>query len=254
MRRRIKLTGRKKLPKASVNANLFEVSDGKLVVAMSLAGKYFAGMPPTARVKLRLFENKVSETLEFGTLDDLKTTADIESGAFSVPSCELRVVGADPGDKGKVLGSTDSTWKLSAGGENRKEAARKSILQFEVGDIAPHCWKLDVRDDQHPVLYVDKSIPEPFKWVRVDPVFNSCVLPAVIRELFGKILATDSPSEREWETDWLNWANALEGHPPWKGDFEEKQDWIGDLVSAFCARHNMLGELIDELGKERPHD
>lgn len=83
MRKRIRLTGRKQLARSVVEVKVVEIG-GKKLVAMTIANKSaFAQMPDTARIRLRLFENKFSETLEFGTLGDMKTTAEIRNTAFS---------------------------------------------------------------------------------------------------------------------------------------------------------------------------
>lgn len=265
MRRRIKFTGRRKLPKASVATKLFNMPDGKLAVGMGIVGKYFEGLPDTARIKLRLFENKISETLEFGTLGEPRSTADIkESKAFSAPTCQLRIVGTEGKDKGKVLGSTDALWRIGIDERKPKESSSESLLPLKVGDIAPLCWKLGF-DDGPPVLYVDGKIPEPIKWMKTDPVFVSCVLPAIIRELFEEILmkasslddmkASSLDDDEEWVEDWLNWAKAFAPEKlPEKGDLEEKQEWISGLIGAFCERHGMLDKLIGGLREEQSND
>ena len=144
MRKRIRLTGRKQLPRSAVEAKVVEIGDKKLV-SMTIANPTaFKKMPDTARIKLRLFENKFSETLEFGTLGAMKTTAEIRSGAFSAPSCQLRVVAANDEQKGLLLGSTD-TWTMRTGGDDEGGAASEGILLFQPHEIAPRSWKLDVR-------------------------------------------------------------------------------------------------------------
>ena len=63
MRKRIRLTGRKQLPRSSVEAKVVEIGSKKLV-SMTIANpQVFKKLPDTARIKLRLFENKFSETL-----------------------------------------------------------------------------------------------------------------------------------------------------------------------------------------------
>lgn len=95
------------------------VGDKKLVAMTVADEKAFGNMPAAARIKLRLIENKVPETLEFGTLGAMRTTAEIKSGAYSAPSCQLRIV---PTEAGKGAGTTrrlanvrrqlDVTWDL----------------------------------------------------------------------------------------------------------------------------------------------
>lgn len=251
MRKRIRLTGRRQLSRSCVGTKVVEVG-GKKLVAMTIANpRAFDKMPDTARIKLRLFENKFSETLEFGTLGELITTAEIRNGAFSAPSCQLRVVATDADHKGLLLGSTD-TWTLRTGGDDDGDTARDGILLFQPHEIAPLTWKLEMRDNDYPVVYIDKRIPDSRTWVRNDPVFVSCVLPAIIREIFDEILITSTPPEQPWAKDWLGWADTLMPGkaPPWTEGRSQKQAWIADLLDGFCQRHSMLELLVGNLKQE----
>ena len=251
MRRRIRLTGRRQLALTSVDAKFFDMGDRKLV-SMTIANPVpFREMPESARIKLRLFENKFSETLEFGTIGEMKTTAEITNGAFAVPSCQLRVVASDGDRKGLLLGSTNP-WNLRTDGDNKSGKASEGILFFQPYDIAPRTWKLDIREDDFPVVYVDKSIPDARTWVRNDPVFVSCVLPAIVREIFEDILAENTQPDQAWANDWLNWADTLMRSKavPWSDGRKQKQEWINDLLDSFCQRHGTLNLLVDRLLRE----
>ncbi len=208
-------------------------------------------MPETARVKLRLFENKYSETLEFGTLGKLKIIAEIKSGAFSAPSCQLRVVATDAGKTGLLLASTDN-WNLRTGGDDGAGTASEGILNFLPSDIHPRVWKLELRDDDYPIVYVDKRIPDGRTWVRNDPIFVSCVLPVIVREIFDDILSTSAAPDQEWAKDWLGWADTLMPGkaPPWNDGLQQKREWINDLLDGFCQKHGMLDLLVGKLGQE----
>lgn len=251
MRKRIRLTGRKQLARSSIDAQVVEIG-GKKLVAMTIANKpAFAKMPDTARIRLRLFENKFSETLEFGTLGDMKTTAQIRNTAFSAPSCQLRVVASGENDKGLLLGSTD-TWTLRTGGDETSGTASEGILYFQPHDIAPRTWKLDIREDDYPIVYIDRKIPDARTWVRNDPVFVSCVLPAIVREVFDDILDGNTAPEQRWARDWIDWADTLMPGkaPPWNEGRAQKQLWLADLLDSFSHRHGMLDLLAGKLSQE----
>ncbi len=251
MRKRIRLTGRRQLARSSVDVKVAKIGD-KTIVSMTIADtKAFSKMPETARVKLRLFENKNSETLEFGTLGKLKITAEIVSGAFSAPSCQLRVVATDAGKTGLLLASTDN-WTLRTGNDDGTGTASEGILDFQPSDIAPRVWKLGLREDEHPIVYVDKSIPDSRTWVRNDPIFLSCVLPAIVKEIFDDILSSSAGFEQDWVKDWLGWADTLMPGkaPPWNEGPRQKSEWVGDLLDSFCQRHGMLDLLVGKLAQE----
>lgn len=251
MRKRIRLTGRKQLPRSSVEAKVVEIGPKKLV-SMTIANpQAFRKLPNTARVKLRLFENKFSETLEFGTLGSMQTTAELTNRAFSAPSCQLRVVATEGDQKGLLLGSTD-TWTMRANDDENGSTANEGILMFQPHEIAPRSWKLEIRDDDYPIVYIDKKIPDSRTWVRNDPIFISCVLPAIIREVFDDILVATAPPDQSWAKDWLGWADSLMPGkaPPWTDGRQQKQDWVSDLLDGFCLRHGTLEMLAGSFQQE----
>lgn len=251
MRKRIRLTGRRQLARSAIETKIVEIGGRKLVSMTIANSKAFQKIPKNARVKLRLFENKFSETLEFGTLGAMNTTVEIRNSAFSAPSCQLRIVASEEWHKGLLLGSTD-TWTLRTGGEDNDGAASEGILLFQPHDIAPRTWKVDMREDAYPILYIDKNIPDARTWARNDPVFVSCVLPAIVREVFDDILNANAPPEQAWAKDWLEWAETLMPGkaPPWTDGPAQRQVWVGDLLDSFCQRHGMLDHLVRKVKQQ----
>ena len=253
MRRRIRFTGRKQLPHSSVEVKIFRVGEPKrkLISLSVLNKKPYRSFPGNAKVKLRLFENKFSETLEFGSLEAPSQTAYLNNTTFSAPSCQLRIVASDDHNKGLLLGST-RTWTLRDSGEE-EDSPKQGILMFVPGNIAPQTWKLDIRPDEYPVVYIDRNIKNSGIWARNDPVFISCVLPAIVREVFEGILDSEEPSEQEWSRDWLRWAEFLmpgAKTPSFEDDDRQKMRWIDHLLDSFCHKHQTLKMLEDHLNKE----
>ena len=251
MRRRIRLTGRRQLSRSVVDVKLFVAgpeSDKKFVTMKILKPQVFSKWEQTARIKLRLFENKMSETLNFGTIGKQVIDVEITNPAFSAPTCQLRVVSTAESTKGRLLGSTD-TWTLRTVEE---DTIREGILLFQTHDISPRTWKLDIREEDYPIVYIDKTIPNSRSWVQNDPTFTSCVLPAIIREIFDDIFSENDEPEQQWQQDWVRWADALMPgkEPPWNELPALQREWISNLLDNFCEDHDMLGVLIKELMQE----
>lgn len=232
------------------------IGTGETVVCLDiLKPESFKSFPPTARIRLRLLENKLSETLEFGTVGRPEKVHPMPATDFSAPTCQLRIVATDRLNKGRLLGSSDS-WTLRADHNDGSDEGQASegILMFQPHNIAPLCWKLDIREDSYPVVYIDRGIPDSRTWVRTDPVFTSCVLPAIVREVFEDILQKNNqPPDSSWEQDWVDWADTLMpgSRPPWHEEQPQKRDWIDNLLAQFCKHHRMLETLTRQL---RPVD
>lgn len=250
MRTTIRLTGRKELPRSATNIRLLEAHEKKYIALSIVQPEYFSGFPPDSMVKVRLVENKSSETLKFGRLDslDVPRTAELEHPSFSAPSCQLRVVAGQSSRKGILLAST-KRWTLRDDSDPDDRVQARGILMFQSSKVHPRVWRLEIREDEFPVVYVDSSIPNVRTWVRNDPVFIGCVLPSIIREVFEDILAQPDPSSHEWMEDWLSWAESLmpgvELPDPEARD--TRLEWIDHLLDCFCTKHDVRAGLLSHL-------
>lgn len=252
MRRRVRLTGRKQLPKNCVQLKILEVNE-KRILAMDVVNKQpLYGFPKDARIKIKLTENKVVEIFEFGTIGSPVATSEIANRAFSAPSCQLRIISPNNETSGLLLGSTEP-WTLKAENQNEGHADRNGILLFQPAKIAPRAWKLDIRSDDFPIVYVDDQIPDPRVWAKSDPVFTSAVFPMIIERVFEEIISTDTPKAVDWMSKWITWADIImPGNELPKTDDKQKvREWIDGLIESFCERHNTLKTLLETLVEEK---
>ena len=257
MRARIRLTGRKPLPRSSISVRATQNHDEVSIALSIVKSHYFESFPLKAEIKLRLYENKLTETLNFGKLGALFIERKIQNQtAFSAPTCQLRIVQSSGERKGVLLGST-STWTLPVREEDPGPDKRrcKGILMVQLFDIAPRAWKLDIREDAHPVLYLDSSIPDARAWARTDPTFISSVFPAVIREIFDNILVEGDSPDIEWVADWLKWAGTLmpDQVTPFEEHRQRQQEWIDNLLDRFCQQNRVLDLLCGHLYQGAAH-
>lgn len=251
MRKRIRLTDRRQLYPSSVNVTMHYTGRSNAVGLTIVKPQDFVQFPKSARIRLRLTENKFSETLEFGTLDNPKVSADLDYRYFRAPSCQLRIVDSDSELRGRLLGSTNP-WTLSSDDQGTKESANTSILLFLPQRLDQFVWKLDVRDCDYPVVYINENIPISREWVKTDPVFLSCVLPEIVRQVFEEMFKVRAHLGQDWARDWLNWADTLipgRTLPP-DGDVVRQEQWISDLLDSFCRKHKLLARLLADFEKK----
>lgn len=248
MRRTVRLTGRRQLPKSCVNIRLIDVGVKQAAELIIKSHQFFEDFPADARIKIRLFENKQVEILDFGKRAKLKNYVEISTTTFGNPSCQLRVVSTKEDSLGLLLGSTN-TWRLKSS-ENGIDGTARGILYFQPMDIAPRAWRLEIQENAHPIVQIDRRIPDPGTWARNDPVFLAGVLPAVIELIFLDILDHPEPSETEWMNDWLDWAErVVPGQVPPQFDEEKegKRAWVDALIDSFCSRHSLSDRILKEL-------
>lgn len=247
MRRTIRLTGRRQLDRKSAAIAIREVGGKKLLTFTFADEKAFKGFPASARLQVRLDENKQLELIDLGTVGSPKTAVELENQNYIDPTCMLRVAKADGENFGVLLGSTGS-WRLQSDNPNQNGGVR-GLLNFLPGKIAPRTWKLNIDENAHPIIQVDSRIPDPRSWAKSDPVFVGTIMPAVIHQIFDDILCHDNPQDFEWMRDWLQWADGLmTGEPlPEKPDVAERRKWIDALIDSFCQRHKLSDRIVDQL-------
>ncbi len=234
------MTGRKQLSHKSVNLIFNERDDFKQRLILKINREYFEGIPDSAKIKLRLTENKFSEYLDFGNLSNWHQYPKELENNFSAPTYQIRVIATDKANKGKILASTTAKTLLKKDGDN--DNSIEGILKYQTHNIAPLIWKLDIRDDDYPIVYIDKSISNSKFWVSSDPVFISCIYPEIIRKIFMEII--NHNLEEDWVKDWLDWAKSLYGEEkPSNGDDQEINRWVENLISNFCQKHDVINLL-----------
>lgn len=242
MRKSIRLTGRKQLDQSLFTVELTG-GEGQRAVRLKLTDNWSDGrFPIDAEVRIKLVENKLVEVLHFGSVGTPLQVATLANPAFRAPSCQVRIVSKDASSDGLLLASTKA-WTLRSAGDP------EGILWFQPAAIQPRLWKLDLRAQEHPILYIDENVPNAAHWAKSDPVFTACVLPQVVTEVFQTILAGDDIQEGSWEADWLRWAEDLApgDTPPFNGEDDDKRRWVSDLVDNFAKRHGLAQGVIRKL-------
>ena len=254
MRRQIRLTGRKQLPRSSVDIRMLSAKHSGKVKSLPVVGltivkpQFYDNFPRSARIRLRLIENKFAETLEFGTLGNPRVTVDLEHTAFRVPSCQLRIVASDLGKKGRLLGSTN-TWNLSTDDDSAESTQNDAILLFQPQDLGQRAWKLHIRDSDYPVVYVNERVANCRAWAKADPVFLNCVLPEVVRQVFIEIFQNQLHSDQLWAQHWLTWAEDFISGTDLQPitDLTHREIWIDELIESFCKTHKFNEKLLQHL-------
>ncbi|GAB5387831.1 MAG: hypothetical protein Alpg2KO_07990 [Alphaproteobacteria bacterium] len=223
----------------------------KLSLAFDEA-KVLGDLPKTAKLIVTLYENKTSRTLDFGSIEGRISSVEIPSGLFEYPSISFKVVGTEDKTHGKILASTDP-WKQALDPDDSEHVSKEGILPFKASDIYPLVWDLELNDATGPVLVIDRQIPRGIVWAQSNPIFLSCVFPAMIERIFRHIRLHDS-SEADWIQQWQVWGDELvSGMPLAKAtqDADAFESWLRELKETFCDKHDFHASLTHLFEQQR---
>lgn len=152
---------------------------------------------------------------------------------------------------GRILGLAENIRPLKAG--PKTATGRRGILPVEKADLGDELWKLDFRSEDV-FLLVNQRIQGLSERVRFDAAIYTLIYPAIIREVLQRALneQTDDDEDSErWPVLWLKFGRRLhpEGfQPPESEDEDEREEWIAEVVSAFCREHCLREKFIQAAG------
>jgi hypothetical protein len=241
--RRLNFTGRKRISKEHVEL-VVQTRDGyhELHVGFDLSDY---GFPSTATVHLEAFKRARLQRFDYGSLSSFIAPSDMKLTSFSSPEglkFRLKVVDGDK-YKGRILGESDNLHAVNAEAANGTEEA---LLPVEPShELGSEVFRLDFSSDEAHLL-VNADLVD-WRAVVRDPVFVCLVYPNILRQVLFHIVHVegyryyDEPTD--WKSQWLVYTrDLLKARPaPENDELDDVSMWVDDCVSAFCAKHRILG-------------
>lgn len=244
MIRRLNYTGRRKIPREFIRISLYR--NGSVSEFDAFIRTEKLDLPLTARVFVEAYHKSDWMRFYFGTVGEPTIPQDrrltnFYDGARILFRVKFVSTG---GDTGKILAEADRLTPLSADDDSERDPL---LPERTVGGMGEQLWRVSWSDGW-PVLELNKGEPEIKHLLTADPRFKWLVLPEVLRTILARILTEEMDEEEDsGETAskrWLDFAESLYPQPPPKAadrDADLIEDWVNEVVSAFCRRHNALG-------------
>lgn len=152
---------------------------------------------------------------------------------------------------GRLLGLAENIRPIKAG--SKTATGRRGILPVEKSDLGDDLWKLEYRLEDV-FLLVNQRIPGLADRVRFDATIYALIYPTIIREVLHRSFDEQSDEEEDserWPTLWLKFGRRLhpEGTSPPNAENEDDRDeWVEDIVSAFCREHTLRDKFMQAAG------
>lgn len=254
MIKRVNSTGRRRIPKDKATIEVFDGSPRTFNAEMDLAD-FDASLDAAVVLEATCAGSNVVSRFEWGTLGKLTpperrelTNLHGENVFFS-----LKVI--DRSERfGRILGLAENIRPLKGG--KKTATGRRGILPVDKADLGDELWRLEYRETDV-FLLVNERIPGLADQVKFDAAVFALIYPNVIREILRRALdeqAEPDDEEERWPSLWLRFARHL--HPeqeaaPTGSDDDSQQEWIADVVQAFCREHALREKFIQQTGGEQ---
>jgi hypothetical protein len=242
MPRRINWTGRSRISRTDVRIHIQEASPPVFSVDVNL-NSY--GLPADAAVVVEAYRGVLWRRFDFGTVGLPIAREALTLDAFGESDGVLfRLKVLDAGGAGRILAEAD---RLRAVEREQESRPRKSLLDPVADDLGDQVYRLDVSFETGPQLILNRALPD-WRGTAKSAVFRALVYPTVLRDVLKVALENRDDDEESWVQHWLRFAQSLPGtvSPPEETEGQEAaEEWIADVVDAFCRQHQLRAGFIE---------
>jgi len=248
MIKRLNFTGRRRIPRDRVDIEVYDGQPRTFDAAIDLDG---TSLPSHAAVFLEAMcaGSNAVERFHFGEVGNIVPPQDRCLRELDGKNVFFALKIVDRNERfGRLLGIAEHIRPQRAG--KQTAAGRRGILPVEPKELGQRLWRLEFTD--HEVyLYVNKDVPELVDRVRTDPLFYAVVYPEVVRRVLMQAISENVDIEEDddhWPVLWLRFGKNLhpmrDTPPTHDATEEEREEWVEDVVEAFCKSHTVRDKYI----------
>ncbi len=230
---RLNFTGRRRIAQDHIKVSLIADGQNSFSARMNLESY---GFPNDAAVIVEAYRQLELTRFEFGTVirpippPNCRLT---DFGSLDGVRFRVKVVSTQE-PQGRLLGVAD---RINPTDEMLDRSRRIPLINVKGHDLGREIWKVDFSDE--PLLLINYRLCNKHSLAR-SSMFQSLVLPQVLRSILTRILLIDQfryfEDEEDWAARWLRFASSFPGvgEVPEEEDAELDSEWIDSAVSAFC--------------------
>ena len=242
MIRRLNYTGRRRIPRENIRIAIYRSGDTEEFDAHVCDG---LDLPESACLWVEAYHKSDWMRFDFGTVGQVVSPRDRRLTDFYRGARVLfrvKAVSAD-GENGKILAEADRIVPLSPDSDRDRDP----LLPVRVVDgLGSQIWRLAW--DSGPVLELNRQEPEVKRLLTSDSRFKWLILPQVLRSVLIHVLAEEMDDEEDTGGSgegqrWLDFAHSLHPVEPPKPDDRDTElieNWVDDVVAAFCRRNKVM--------------
>ena len=251
MIKRVNFTGRRRIPQACVELEVFDGAPRHFTALIDLSQ---TKLPVAAKIFLEAMSagSSVVKRFDFGSVGAIAPPSDCTIGEIEGDNVFFAIKVVDETEQiGRILGIAENIRPARSG--KQTAAGRQGILPIDERPLGQELWTLDF--GEHDVtLIINSEVPHLKDRMRWDATIFPLIYPQLVRMILIEAIeqgdASDEGDDR-WPTLWLRFGTSL--HPegqkaPAKADGDEDwREWIDEVVDAF-AEANALRDQFTTAG------
>jgi hypothetical protein len=254
-KRRLNYTGRKKITSDHVEVRVLDPAPGEPLRATMKLDLTGLDLPPSASVIVEPYHRSSSMKFDCGTvrapeIPSVMTLDEIDQSGSVL--FRIKVVDGD-GSRGKILAAASRIRPAS----NDEGLGRRSLFPILHRDLGDMVWKVDV-DGPCPCLILNNRIPSFAAQILGSPMMRGILLPTALKDVLTRLALDPSEDEEDdspWKEDWMRYCTEELGASklPDLATPDERNEWIEEVVKAFCRRSDFVRQMRETVGAHDDH-
>lgn len=250
MIKHVNFTGRRRISRSHVSIEVFDGEPRSFDASIDLTG-FETSDDAAVVLEATCAGSSVVSRFEWGTAANLSPPDNRTLTELSGRNVFFTLKVIDRSEQvGRILGFAENIRPIKGGAKT--ETGRRGILPVEQVDLGDEVWRLEFRSEDV-FLLVNERIPDLADRVRFDPSTYALIYPSIIREVLGRAIEEDIDPEDDdesWAALWMKFAGRLipeHSSPPVAEAAEVQQEWIDEVVTAFCREHSLRHKLAQAM-------
>lgn len=247
MQQTLNYTNRRKIEKHEALFSFTE--DGGEIPEFNALFKFDSeAYPQDASLYVEAHHKETRQRFDFGKVSRITPPKNRKLNELDLSgSIQFSVLIADESGKHGLLLASGTRFKADS--DDGEENNRSSILTVKSAPLGQLPWRVEIESGELPKLYLNSSIPNAIEKMRIDPVFQSLILPAALKEILTFYLWNED-QESEEAKQWLAFADAFAESRPESEDPSELLGWVEEVVLEFAKRFDLSDRLVNEIREE----
>lgn len=197
--------------------------------------------PPDAALYVEAHFRETRQRFDFGTVGQISPPDNRRLDQIDLSGPTLfRVLIVDHTSGGIILAAGDG-FRADTGEDGENQSWLLAVSARPMGQVT---WKMEFQTGGMPELTVNNSIPGAIERMRSDPIFQSLILPAALREILIHYLWNNHEENSDIWKQWTEFAELFADPIPDDDDTSVLLDWVDEVVAGFCARFDFSDMLV----------